>query len=541
MAEEKIAIQIEIGGTEKTLSSLKQIKQARKDLTEAALLGDEKAVKSLKILEDKFGDLQDAAKTVRGDGLEPLKNSFNLFKEGISNLDLGKIGTAFKGLGAAMKAVPIFLIVEGVMALVNNFDELSKGSGLLGKALRAIGDLLGWIKDGIYAVTDALGITNSELDKMGEAVKTNADKAREALSLQNAEYDRQIAVAKAAGKSTVELEKAKQQAIIDTNVAIVKQIEAFVRAGGVLDEEKQKLLTGSLEAIKNAKVQEYVIEAGHQKNLTALYKAAADERARIKSLEFESNKQFLADEFDAQIEQLNAIEAEKDRLKREELDKDAALDAERLNMSLWKWSVEKEQRDKDTAEKEAAAQKEKELKQQTADFYVGATKQSLEASQQITAIYFEWQLRQAQNDSKRQLEIRKRQFQVEKAFKVAMIVIDTVLGGIKAISQNPPPNPIGIISAALIGVAGTLATIKVLSTKFDAGGASGSIGDTTGGISAGATAPAVQQPNNTVTQLDEVTGKKKEESQPVVKAIVVESDVTEKQKNVKKIEETATF
>ena len=50
-------------------------------------------------------------------------------------------------------------------------------------------------------------------------------------------------------------EQAKQQAIIDTNVQVVKQIEAFVRAGGVLDEEKQKLLTASLEGTASYAVQ----------------------------------------------------------------------------------------------------------------------------------------------------------------------------------------------------------------------------------------------------------------------------------------------
>src|SRR5574343_324678 len=265
MAEETtIALKVDIGGSERAINSLKDLKAARKDLQNEMLSGNTAAAKSLAQLEDKFEDLKDSTRAVKGDGIEPLRNSFSLFKDGITNFDMGKIGTAFKGLGAAMKAVPIFLLVEGITYLITNFKELSEGTGILAKVLKPIGEIIGWITDGLYALTDAIGLTNTALDEMGENTVKNAEASKEALSQQNAEYDRQIKVAKAAGESNVELEKAKQQAIIDTNVQIVKQIEAFVRAGGVLDEEKKKLLTASLEAIKNAKVEEQVIELNHQ-------------------------------------------------------------------------------------------------------------------------------------------------------------------------------------------------------------------------------------------------------------------------------------
>ena len=224
MAEETtIALKVEIGGSERAINSLKDLKAARKDLQNEMLSGNTAAAKSLAQLEDKFEDLKDSTRAVKGDGIEPLRNSFGLFKDGIMNFDMGKIGTAFKGLGAAMKAVPIFLLVEGITYLITNFKELSEGTGILAKVLQPIGELIGWITDGLYALTDAIGLTNTTLDKMGESTVKNAEASKEALSQQNAEYDRQIKVAKAAGESTVELEKAKQQAIIDTNIQIVKQ------------------------------------------------------------------------------------------------------------------------------------------------------------------------------------------------------------------------------------------------------------------------------------------------------------------------------
>jgi hypothetical protein len=378
---------------------------------------------------------------------------------------------------------------------------------------------------------------------MGEDTVKNAEASKEAISQQNAEYDRQIKVAKAAGESTVELEKAKQQAIIDTNIQIVKQIEAFVRAGGVLDDEKKKLLTASLESIKNAKVEEKVIDLTHQTELNKVYKEKAEEKRKLDAVHFEAKLTEDDLEYAKQSELLAALETNKDAHRETELEKTAAHNAELLNLSAWRYETEKAQRDKEDAEKEEMSNKNKERKKEELDRNFSYTKQSLQATQEITGLYFQWQLNQAKGNSKRELEIKKKQFQVEKAFKVALIIMDTVKGMITAISNNPPPNPIGIISAALIGVAGTLATVKTLSTKFDegGGGSGGGVGDVGGSISGGS-APAIASPNNTVTKIDD-SGQieKAKAEQPMIKAVVVETDITDKQKRINTIQEGATI
>ena len=108
-------------------------------------------------------------------------------------------------------------------------------------------------------------------------VKAN-EQSQKTLSETTAEFDRQLIVAKAAGKSTIEIERQKQQAIIDTNVEIAKGIEAQVRAGGVFTDEMQKQLTGSLTAIKNAKVQEYVATETDNKLKQEQYKKHLEEK-----------------------------------------------------------------------------------------------------------------------------------------------------------------------------------------------------------------------------------------------------------------------
>ena len=213
MAEE-VVIKVGVDATPAT-NSLKALKAELKAAQSAALNGDGKAAKRVAELKDKMEDLADSVKTLKGSGVERANASFSQLGEGLRNFDFDKIKTGFKGIGAAMKAVPIFLLVEGVMYLVNNFKELSQGTGVLAKSLQFVGKIIDVIVDSIYFLTDAIGLTNSALDEMGEKAVENAEKSKAALDAQTAAFDRQMKVAQAAGKSTVELEKAKQKAIID--------------------------------------------------------------------------------------------------------------------------------------------------------------------------------------------------------------------------------------------------------------------------------------------------------------------------------------
>lgn len=547
MAEETtIALKVEIGGQEKVIKNLQELKAARKELTNAFIKGDQDAAKQLAILEDKMDDLKDASKSVKGEGLEPLRSSFNLFKDGISNFDMGKIGMAFKGLGAAMKAVPIFLLVEGITYLITNFKELSEGTGILAKVLKPIGEIIGWITDGLYALTDAIGLTNTALDEMGEQTVKNAEASKEALSQQNAEYDRQIKVAKAAGESTVEIEKAKQQAIIDTNVQIVKQIEAFVRAGGVLDEEKKKLLTASLESIKNAKTEEQVIELNHQKELETKNKAALDSKKKLMEEETQKRLEELDKQRKYEAEQNAIAEAEK----KATTERIAQYQKDFLQQSRdeeWLLSLDNPDNPKSPLNpenikaKEDAKKKELELDKEKAAQRQEIYAKSIQATQALTDLYFAHQLRQAKGNADREREIKKKQFNMNKAFGITMAVIDGVRSVQAALTQTPP---LSYVLAALNAVLAVANVAKIASAKFDDGGGSAGGGADIGGGTgiSGGSAPAIAQPSNTVTKIDDNGEiKKAKEETPTVKAVVVETDITDKQKRVNTIQEAASI
>ena len=286
--------------TANSAKSLADIKKSLKELKSAALevgeggAGFRELTQQANELQDKLDDLKDSSKSLQGTGIEKLKSSFGLLTESFENADFGKLKIALKGLGTAMKAVPIFLIVEGVMYLVENFEKLSKGSGLLGKALRLVGDIITKITEGITWLLDKLGLVNSALDKQGEALTKSAEKAKTAIENQNTAYDQQIAVAKAAGKETVELETKKQEAIIKTNKALVEQAIAYVKAGGELSEDQKKALTEQLKAIKQASNDKKVIAAADAKKDSDEVKKNGAEMAALRiAIEEDARKKEL--------------------------------------------------------------------------------------------------------------------------------------------------------------------------------------------------------------------------------------------------------
>ena len=146
MATEKIGIEVEVKGAEKSISSFKDLKTAIKAAKEEQIamtekFGDSsaeatKASKKLAELKDKIGDLNDSTKTFSGSGIEKLTSSFGLLGEGIGTFDFDKIKTGFKGVGAAMSAIPIFLIIEGLKLLWDNFDKVKEVVGKLIPALK---------------------------------------------------------------------------------------------------------------------------------------------------------------------------------------------------------------------------------------------------------------------------------------------------------------------------------------------------------------------------------------------------------------------
>lgn len=107
-------------------NALKELKAELKLNQSLALNGDGKAAKKVAELKDKIDDLKDSTKSLQGSGVERLNTSMNLLTQGFADFDADKVKTGFKGIGAAMSAIPIILIIEGIKALIENFDAVVK-------------------------------------------------------------------------------------------------------------------------------------------------------------------------------------------------------------------------------------------------------------------------------------------------------------------------------------------------------------------------------------------------------------------------------
>lgn len=248
-------------------------------------------------LKDKIADANDAANVfASGSKFEQVSNSLGGIKDSLMSLDfeeanqkakvfsqvLGKInpaelGKSFKGLmgvigtmggafvklGATILANPLFLLVAVITAVVVAVGAFMNKLGLLQPILDGIKAAIGAVVDAFYAVTDAIGLTSHAEEEQAEKQKAhteaqiaNIDREIEAqerrkaqittaYNLQDAQFKRDIELAKAEGKSTYELEKqrinasiAYKKRMIEENKVIFSQIKA-----------KQTLLLASMDVV----------------------------------------------------------------------------------------------------------------------------------------------------------------------------------------------------------------------------------------------------------------------------------------------------
>ena len=549
MAENKSAVfTVEIGGTQRAITSLAELKKALKDAKDASLNGDGKASKAIAELNDRMDDLNDATKTLKGSGVEKVTSSFGLLGQGFKDFDFDKIKTGFKGIGSAMSAIPIFLVAEGVAYLVENWKELGKGNGIVAKGIQLLNKAFDEITGAITAFTDMIGLSNSALDKQGEAIQTNADKAKEALSNQSAEYDRQIRVAKAAGKSTIALEKAKQQAIIDTNLAVARQIEAFVRAGGEFDEEKRKLLTASLEAIKGAKVTEFEIEQNYTKELKAEYKKRSDDKK--KELDDLFNAALADQERD---EALRTKKLEKEKADAQKLEEDRAklrkqMQDQEFADQIAQNKLEEEELLNGDKRRAEAREKERQEKLNDANLQLQIASDVAKSIESLNDTVFAIKMAKVKKGSAEEEKLARRQFQINKALQLTLATIDGAKAITASLAAAPlfvgvSPNPAGIAGLAAAITNSALAITTIATKQYQpSGGGDTSLPSVSGNVGGGnVSAPNTQAPttgSQPFTRLDE-SGRN--QSMPTVKAYVVESEMTDKQKRVGRLESQASF
>jgi hypothetical protein len=608
MADNKTVIEVEVKGTDAAANSLKNLKKELKEAQAAALNGDGNAAKRVAELKDKLDDLNDATKTLKGSGVERVGSSFGLLGDGLKNLDLDAVKTGFKGLGAAMNAIPLMIIVSGVMMLMEKFD-------IMGKVVDLVTNLF-------YAFTDAIGLTNKADEKFAKEAVANAQNVQKA---KEAQYDAEIKMAQAAGQDVKELELEKLKSIEDSIQSQLTALEDLKTKKKKLNDEEQKqydelqlnLMKSSADRmakeLSNAKEQQqqlanlanledklrvaglserekqidavkkqeqqlrdeleknHKVRLGNEMNDTKRYNEDVKkiqeltqreinqinnkyyEEAKVKKKAQDEEKRALQAEIDAADEQMR-IQFEKNKnnainllmkenqasineeLKNAEIINLGEIQTIQSNADLGKAIANKEYRDKELAfDRAQAAEKAK------------IAEQGLKSIQNISDIFFLAQSSKAKKGSAEAEALAKKQFKVNKALQLSMAVMD----GYKAVTASlaqapvafgPIPNPAGIASLAFAVTTSAANVAKILATQYESTSTGGgetptpSIGST--GETPTITQPMSQQPTTPGTNFDaqgNVIGGGS------IKAYVVETEITNKQTTVNRLQSQAEF
>jgi len=212
-----------IKGAIQEASTIKELKEQIREYSAAVIRGEEGAAQKLAQLKDKLEDVKDATNAFKGTGVERLTASMNLLRESLVNVDFDKFKIGLEGLGASMKALPIFLLVDILGRLIEKF-------GIIDGLVNALTEIF-------YAFTDALGFTNKQAEKTTKTIIEGLEKQNE---LMQERYDAEIKLASAAGKEieTIELKKFKEVERLTLNQR--NTLINLQNKKGELNKEEQK-------------------------------------------------------------------------------------------------------------------------------------------------------------------------------------------------------------------------------------------------------------------------------------------------------------
>ena len=322
-------------------------------------------------LQDKLDDLGDSAKTLKGTGVEKLTSSFNLLKESFASGDIDKAKIAFNGLGSAMSAIPIFLLIEGIKLLIENFDKVLDFVENLGSStseserkIKKLNNTLEETKtlnktlipelENRIKLLEAEGASSEKLLKakndlfnaqkkeLSLQVRINIEKAK--AILQNYDLQEQYLIQSANVAEALGQEKEAEKYRKAADLSRKKRAEEYIQAAkegiqainDINTEAKVEQIKYNKEEVKSAKdtaKEKSEIKSKAEKDSQAESKKLRDQEL-LEKIKFNTDIQ-EADEEQAEKEkeQLNKIEADKKEIK------DAA-DAKALNASALAYKEE---------------------------------------------------------------------------------------------------------------------------------------------------------------------------------------------------------
>ena len=543
---DKTVISIELEGTGKAINSIKELKAELKAAQSAALNGDGKAAKRVAELKDKMDDLTDSTKSLQGSGVERITSGFDLLGQGFKDFDFDKIKTGFKGLGSAMSAIPIFLLIEGIMLLVQNFEEVVKFFGIgatESDRLTAALERQKKVNEGLFSVQEnAIAIMKAEGASMKDVLeateKLNAAKIK-------------------AAKDDIELQKLKIKEVF-LNDSITESLQrtaaSVLRAQG--NSRDADLLEAKIQQDKFKRASEF----GEQirTDLITISKLETDTRLQTIDADKKQNESLKKLQADRLKDKTDAAKLEREQsiIDAEELFKQLSLHQD-TELAL-RNKARKDESDARKAEQEQQFQDglfiEQFIKDQAAkEIEIEKTKQAHKQQIQMQALNTASQLVGLANQiAGSNKNVQKAALIAESAIGLAKIIISTRAANAAAAATpqailTSGASAIPVIAfnniSAGIGIAATIAaTAKALGALGGgSAGAAPSLGATPSAPSVPTSngTPSIAAPTQNTTTF---TGNANNNfNQPPIKTYVVETDLRNSTNTIDKIKDQATF
>lgn len=613
MADKVINIDIKTNteGVKSLKTELKETVQALQNMEQGTEEFDRMTQKAAQ-LKDQMADVNEQVNVfATGSKYEAVSNSLGSVGDALKNLDFEKaqaraglfakaassitfkdaigsvkqLGSTFMTLGKALLTNPLFLLAAVIIAIVVAIVKLLDKLGILKKIMDAIDKAIGVVVDALKELADWLGITDfageeahkNEMKRLEEA-QAQRKMAMDAFILNQkgiiSSLDNEIAVRRAQGKETADLEREKLKIIRANAEAEMKVREMQAKAVAALAGTNSKAYQETLMQIEQAKQVFMKAQADLDAFEAGLSKARAD-RAKKASDEREKERQKEA----AMLEQLRLLRLQQEqelfakiedleneyftsKLSKEEQEAQAVREkyfavieaareagADTAILEEAQQAALKEIEERYEAEREAAREEERRKIQEQADFEIAEAervrreKQALQiqmaaqTSQLLSAISSmvntasENEIRAAAGNEKKQEELRKKAFEKNKKMQLAMAVVNAAQGILSAMAA---PFPINIGMAVVAAATGIANIAKIASTKYESPGSAPSAPNTAAATTAAENAMPSFNLFGTGGNSQQNAGIPSTENQMVVKAVVTESDITETQGKVNK-------
>jgi len=504
------------------------------------------------------------------------------FTEGIKGLT--SLGDGFKVLSAIIKDNPLFLIGAIVVGIGTALYELKDKIPGVAQAFEFIGDVIGGVVQGFKDLSDAIGLSSFAITENAEATIEANNKI--SASTQS-RFDAELKLLNASKKDTFDTEIAKQQAIIETANITLRELK---KLGDNLSDEQKKQKADAIKSFLDAGIEKRALELARDAKEKENAIAKADKlKEETKKTNDEISKNTMdslyaqwQEEDKMALDKYNAKKELRDKERKDEIDgyNQSLLDAAKfqqdyynqelaqieLNQELNQQTLDERIADLDlqmqieiaSAEatgsakaliEEKYAKKKKKLEQDTYSSNLSLAKASNDGLQALSDIYFSVKKANLKKGSAEERKAAEQQFKINKALSIASATISGLQGvvnALSAVSMLPEPyaTALKIATAISVGLAAAANIAKISSTQFDDGGSGGG-GSGVADIGSGGgsvTPPSINAPTSGNTQLNPdgtVQNNNSQNQTPVIKAYVVESEVTGSQKRVSSIESNA--